>query len=312
VQELDARVSRMARGVMFERYADDRGGEPWRWRWRRVGPAVALAIAAHVGGLAGLLVDALWHVDRLEIADQQVELSIGTGAPLPLPQQAAAAAPAARPERPRRRPRVTRNLVQPDGIHATTAPAKQDGPEEASLRGERGARGLKLFGECSSGGECVPNGLAHLLAIECGNGRVEPGEECDDGGRVDRDGCSALCSLERRVKVDNRVMEGYRIAGDPQIHAPEAVRDRMAEHGQTGTLGAVEMCLGTDGSVSSLRLRRSTGYAEYDAALVSGMKGWRYRPYRLADGTGVRACTLVTFIYRMTIHQVAASRSRLR
>ncbi len=293
---------------MFERYADDRGGEPWRWRWRRVGPAVALTIAAHLGGLAALIADALWHVDKLEISDHQVQLSIGTGAPLPQP----AAAPAVKPERSRKRPRVTRNLVQPDRIHATAA-AKQDNvPEQASLRGEHGAQGLKLFGECRSGGECVPNGLADLLDAECGDGRVEPGEECDDGGRVNRDGCSALCSLERRLKVDNRIMEGYRIAGDPQIHAPESVREKMADRGQTGTLGAVEMCLGTDGSVSSLRLRRSTGYAEYDAVLLSRMKGWRYRPYRIADGTGVPACTFVTFIYRMKIRHVAESRSRLR
>ena len=30
----------------------------------------------------------------------------------------------------------------------------------------------------------------------CGNGIVDPGEECDDGGLIDGDGCSAACTLE--------------------------------------------------------------------------------------------------------------------
>ncbi|GMV40003.1 MAG: hypothetical protein AMXMBFR64_17190 [Myxococcales bacterium] len=30
----------------------------------------------------------------------------------------------------------------------------------------------------------------------CGNGQVEPGEECDDGGEEDGDGCSAECAVE--------------------------------------------------------------------------------------------------------------------
>lgn len=295
---------------MFERYADDRGGESWRWRSRRVGPAVALTIAAHLAGLSALIVDALWQIDKLEIQDHQVQLAIGTGAPLPQP--AVDPAPAAKPEPPRKRPLVTRDLVQPEQNPVTAATKLENVPEQASLRGEPGAQGLKLFGECRSGGQCVPDGLADLLDSVCGDGRVEPGEQCDDGGRVDGDGCSALCALERRVRVDNRVIEGYRIAGDPQIHAPQSVREKMADRGQTGTLGAVKMCIGTDGAVSSLRVLRSTGYAEYDATLLAGMRGWRYRPYRVADGTGVAACTLVTFIYRMKIHQVAESRGRLR
>ncbi len=294
---------------MFERYADDRGGEPWRWRWGRVGPAVALTIAAHLGVLVALVVAALWRIDKLEIQDHAIQLAIGTGAPLPKPAEGPARA---KPEPPRRRQLVTRDMVQPDPIQATAAAKQENVPGQASVLGDAGARGLKLFGECSSGGECVPNGLSDMLDFVCGDGRVERGEQCDDGGRVSGDGCSALCALERTVRVDNRLIEGYRIAGEPQIHAPESVREKMAERGQTGTLGAVKMCLGTDGVVSSLRLLRSTGYAEYDALLLSGMKGWRYRPYRIADGTGVAACTLVTFIYRMTIRQVAESRSRLR
>jgi cysteine-rich repeat protein len=36
----------------------------------------------------------------------------------------------------------------------------------------------------------------HALAV-CGNGRVEPGEQCDDGNNAACDGCSPTCALER-------------------------------------------------------------------------------------------------------------------
>jgi cysteine-rich repeat protein len=30
----------------------------------------------------------------------------------------------------------------------------------------------------------------------CGNGILEPGEQCDDGNLVDGDGCSSICTIE--------------------------------------------------------------------------------------------------------------------
>src|SRR5262249_22199241 len=37
------------------------------------------------------------------------------------------------------------------------------------------------------------------LAFVCGNGLLEPGEQCDDGNTVDGDGCSAACVFESCV-----------------------------------------------------------------------------------------------------------------
>jgi TonB family protein len=164
--------------------------------------------------------------------------------------------------------------------------------------------GLDLFAGCSETEECVPAGLASLGAADCGNGKLEPGEQCDDGGRVSRDGCSSRCTLERAVMVDSRVIEGYRIAGDPQIHAPETVREVMNQEQKARAIGIVRMCLTTEGAVDSLRVVRSTGYADYDQLLIRRMRGWRYLPYRMGNGTPVPACTAVTFIYQLPIRQV--------
>jgi len=40
------------------------------------------------------------------------------------------------------------------------------------------------------------------LAVLCGNGTLDPGEECDDANRGDGDGCSASCQLEACVDGD--------------------------------------------------------------------------------------------------------------
>jgi cysteine-rich repeat protein len=39
------------------------------------------------------------------------------------------------------------------------------------------------------------------LAPVCGNGHVDPGEQCDDGNRISGDGCSSTCRLEAKPVV---------------------------------------------------------------------------------------------------------------
>ena len=45
-------------------------------------------------------------------------------------------------------------------------------------------------------GELDPNDPSDDVRLDCGNGVVDLGEECDDGGRADGDGCSAVCAIE--------------------------------------------------------------------------------------------------------------------
>ena len=51
-----------------------------------------------------------------------------------------------------------------------------------------------LFGEqCDGTPDCGSN---CLIGILCGNGKPDPGEECDDGNTINRDGCSQFCKNE--------------------------------------------------------------------------------------------------------------------
>jgi outer membrane biosynthesis protein TonB len=43
---------------------------------------------------------------------------------------------------------------------------------------------------------------------------------------------------------------------------------------------------------------KSSGYAEYDQALVAALHGWKYQPYKIG-GEPVPVCGIVTFMYEI-------------
>jgi cysteine-rich repeat protein len=52
--------------------------------------------------------------------------------------------------------------------------------------------------ECDDGNVIDGDGCSSTCTLpRCGNGIVEPGEECDDGNVIDGDGCSSICTLPR-------------------------------------------------------------------------------------------------------------------
>ena len=64
---------------------------------------------------------------------------------------------------------------------------------------------------CDDGNPCTADHLAGAGCLAecahdpivncCGNGQVEAGESCDDGGQADYDGCSGTCQLERALVI---------------------------------------------------------------------------------------------------------------
>ena len=73
-------------------------------------------------------------------------------------------------------------------------------PLPATFRGLAMAVEFRIFGfqaEASGGTWRVDNvALIGEVAPPCGNGSLDPGEQCDDGNTADHDGCSATCTLE--------------------------------------------------------------------------------------------------------------------
>jgi cysteine-rich repeat protein len=63
--------------------------------------------------------------------------------------------------------------------------------------------------------DCDDEGCVFAVACSaCGNGVVEDGEACDDGDRVDGDGCSARCLLER---CGNGVLDDDEVCDDGNL-----------------------------------------------------------------------------------------------
>lgn len=52
--------------------------------------------------------------------------------------------------------------------------------------------------ECDDGNRTGGDGCSASCTVEsyCGDGNVDPGEQCDDGNNADGDGCSATCTIE--------------------------------------------------------------------------------------------------------------------
>jgi len=262
-----------------------------RPRRRRPRIVLVLSIAAHATVLTFFVLTGLWRIDKLGV--ETIPLAIAAppsglpGAPAEEPE--AAKPPDAKTPRPDlpanpRHPRPTADAASTSNSGATGSDTGGGDPIGIGLTGCEGCRGSILDQQAEQ--------------PSCGNGRVEAGEECDDGNRTAGDGCSASCRPDQERIVVARVIEGHRIEGDPQIAPPDIVKQAMARSGLDRLKGDVKMCLDKEGRVRSLRLLRSTGHAEYDQRLLAGMRTWRYHPYKLDSGASVPVCTVVTFIYR--------------
>ncbi|HKE13724.1 MAG TPA: hypothetical protein VKB80_02580 [Kofleriaceae bacterium] len=262
-----------------------------RARPRRLRPLAWISIAAHVAALLAVLGAGAWRMDKLEAADPPLAIA---SLAFPLPSAGGDEQPAAKPRK-------------PPGKHpAFGQPTRQridrdEAPEPSNGGGDKGpAPGIDLLQGCAPGAVCQPGLLDGVKDPVCGNGQVEAGEQCDDGGRAGGDGCSSSCKREVTI-VRAKMIEGQRISGDPQIQPPDEVRVQMFDKGQKQAVGTIYMCLARDGSVASLTVMQSTGYQAYDERLTARMREWRYRPYRLADGNAVPVCTEEIFVYRVNL-----------
>ena len=86
------------------------------------------------------------------------------------------------------------------------------------------------------------------------------------------------------------------LASSSTIEPPEAVQAQMMRDEKKKTTAVVKVCIGTGGEVTGASVAKTSGYVQYDAALVAGVRGWRYRPYS-ADGHAVPACSAVVFAF---------------
>jgi cysteine-rich repeat protein len=146
-----------------------------------------------------------------------------------------------------------------DGTSAATA--SNGGTSGASTSESVGADASSSSGATGGAGGAGAGGTGGEGGqLACGNGSLEPGEECDDGGVAAGDGCGADCIVEcepvdpdlayERVWKNPTTFHCYRVVGgelggDPQqpcivTQYPMILDDCLAWGGDAAALGTVE------------------------------------------------------------------------
>jgi cysteine-rich repeat protein len=252
---------------------------------------IPISMGAHLLVAGGLFASGVWHIERLHASPRAThDLLQPWSPPAPAGGLVAVKIPEI-PPKPHRHPPPVIVQQQPP----STAVATVDTSEHSDTGVGPGPGDPDSIGTCTQ--NCAETGHADPV---CGNGSVEVGEQCDDGNTASGDGCSSTCQIEVRPRptplLAPSVMQGLRVSGDTQIHPSSTTQLLMVRDGAHRVVGSVKLCISTDGGVISAAMASSTKYRDYDAALVSAVRDWRYRPY-LLNGNAVPACSMVSFIY---------------
>lgn len=92
-------------------------------------------------------------------------------------------------------------------------------------------------------------------------------------------------------------LEAQRISGNKDIQPDEPTERQFQRKGQTGLIASVRICISASGSVSDLKVTRSSGSPSYDLQITTAMREWRYAPIML-EGKPSPACSLVHFVFQ--------------
>lgn len=262
---------------------------------------ITFSLLAHAGLGLGLFVAGVWHIERL---DSPYKASLALGVMIPPGAIPEGGSSAAAPEKlEKKKKRVVKDAQpQPKVIEAPPQLALNTGHEgEGEGNGKGSATGdtdgIPGGVTCDDAMGCMDGTSGGNADPVCGNGAKEAGETCDDGNIAAGDGCSAACKVEiKTLFIPPTVLQGLRISGETQVHAPDTTKTMMLRDGKERTSGTLKLCIQTDGLISSVSVAVSTKYDAYDAKLLAAARSWRYKPYTV-NGTPMPVCGMVTFIY---------------
>lgn len=247
----------------------------------------------HAAAVAGLVVAALWQVDRLPLGADPVDIAIK----MPMPPMGAAALPAGK-----RQDILPPKVAQVPKIRVTgvVQPTKQ-AVEPAVATGPAGPTDGPPGG--GAGGDGPPCRLATDAPSDlpiCATGPTPPCTDppCTEDGDPPEAKPPVVAERHEIVNVPPTVAKGLRLSGDEQVFPARMTQLAMVHDGKTQVRGTFQVCVDEGGSISSVRRLASTGYADYDGALMDAMRGWRYKPYAV-DGKAAPMCTVQVFVYRI-------------
>ena len=260
---------------MFEKFVDRRDRRRPRW----VVLAIATSALLHLSLVAGLVLSALWQLEKLSAEQRPVYYRATVGPPM-VAMSSSKPPPKANKPRP---PRARRDLTQPSR-------ATQDQGEDQSLT---------LSDE--EPGYGVPDGVPGSNGTDpFGTGIGVTGDADPWSDPIPGIAAAPPPRLPNRSPqiVPAKLFDGTRVSGDSQIRPPDEVRVALHAEGKTQLVTTVKMCLDRRGRVSRLWLIKSSEYDAYDQRILEAMRSWIYRPY-LVNGEPIPVCTAITFLYRV-------------
>ncbi len=250
-----------------------------------VGSAVA-----HAAVVAGLMVAAMWHIERVPVGAFAADLTFSNTLP-----QGAAELPAGKPQLVVK-PHLTRikevtqpTIIPPDQIQPS---GPVGGPDIGSTLGGGDGPHCRLAADPASDLPLCATDLPPCAEPPCST----------DGDPPEVIKPPVIAPV---LIVPPTVAKGLRVAGDEQIFPSRVTQLAMIDDGKTTVHGTFQLCVDAAGAISSVRRLASTGYNAYDAALQDAMRGWRYRPYQLESPSGsghmipAPMCTVQMFVYRI-------------
>lgn len=252
---------------------------------------IATSVLAHAAVCAALFANGIWKLERVEARSVPHYIA---QIPLNPPGESAPIKGAVQQDpNDKKRPKEKVTNTQP--------PTHPQEPQVGETSGKTGTGGKGTeVTECTS--DCGPPERESVTV--CGNGAREIGEQCDDGNTNAGDGCSATCQIEPPKPppppktIGKDVLAALRTSGETQILPSSSTQSEMMRDGMETTRGTVKLCLSAQGAVTSATTLISTKYSDYDRALLSAVRGWRYRPYTV-DGAAVPACSIVSFVFTL-------------
>ena len=267
---------------------------PRRWQ-----TAVIIGSAlVHAAAIAGVVVGAMWQVDKLDLASNidvtfRVPPPPGESAPPPAAQKLAVKTDTTKLVKVK--PPV---VVQPTIVKDPEPDTGGGGTGDPDATGPGGTGTDPTATGTCEGPDCV------------GGGDEKP--ECRDEIDNDRDGKidaeDPACKAGEDTESEDPVVEppvlpphvakGLRLSGNEQIYPPEMTRVEMLHQGKDVVQATIQVCVSRDGDVDSVRLIKKTGFKAYDDVLAREIREWRYKPY-LVDGKKSPMCTVAVVIYRM-------------
>ncbi len=255
---------------MFDNYVGAKTQKRRKW----VTVLVSVSVALHVVVVLVLLIRGFWVIDKLSPPKRELALAVAPPPPQPPP-----------PPKASKKKKIDKKVVKRVKPKDTTQPVeKKDDEPDVEI-------------EIIDDDEGVEGGVEGGVAGGVVGGVVGGTLEGLPGGMIEK---APPPPPPQKPKIVPQVaIEQKRIAGEKQIIPDEGTKLQIKRDGKTQIVSTVKMCLSNGGSVSSLKVLKSSGYPNYDRKIQSKMREWKYKPF-VVNGKPVPVCTSVTFIYRQT------------